>query len=238
MIGIIGAMDVEIEQLLLHMSHTNSKEIDGQTYIAGELEHMPVVITKSGVGKVNATIAALTLIRQYNANAIIFIGVAGALHPSLNIGDMIISSSCQEHDIDASTLGFPRGTVPYQAVSEYPADQQLVEQALAAAAQLQASEHIAIRTGKVLSGDQFISNRELVAYLHDELGGDCVEMEGAAVAHTCFVSSTPYVVIRSMSDRADQQAPVDFGEFTELAAVRACRLVKIMLHQLALSRTE
>jgi adenosylhomocysteine nucleosidase len=237
-IGIIGAMDVEIEQLLLHMLHTTRQEIDGQTYIAGELERMPVVVTKSGVGKVNATIAAMTLIRQYSVKAILFIGVAGALHPDLEIGDMIISNCCQEHDIDASILGFSRGTVPFQAVSEYPADDKLVQQALAAAVELQRSEQITIRAGKVLSGDQFISDKEVVSYLHNELGGDCVEMEGAAVAHTCYVTNTPYVVIRSMSDRADHQAPVDFDTFTELAAVRACRLVKFMLHQMALAGTE
>jgi adenosylhomocysteine nucleosidase len=236
MIGIIGAMDVEIEQLLLNMQRTESEERFGNQFITGVLADIPVVITKSGVGKVNASLSAFSLIREYNAKAILFIGVAGALHPELNIGDMIISTSCQEHDIDASTLGFPRGTIPYQAVSEYPADPHLVQAALKAATRLETSEVINIRSGKVLSGDQFISDPSVVEYLYQELAGDCVEMEGAAVAHICYQTSTPYVVIRSMSDRADHEAPVDFVKFTELAAIRSCKLVTSMLHLLQENR--
>jgi adenosylhomocysteine nucleosidase len=229
MIGIMGAMDVEIEQLLLEMDHTKSHDIFGNSFISGNLADVPVVITKSGVGKVNASISAQTLIREFQVTSLLFIGVAGALHPDLEIGDMIISASCQEHDIDASTLGFPRGTVPFQSISEYPADSKLVEIALIAATEL---DSVTVRTGKVLSGDQFISDAATVHYLHKELAGDCVEMEGAAVAHVCHLATIPYVVIRSMSDRADHEAPVDFVKFTELAAVRSCQLVTSMLHHI------
>jgi adenosylhomocysteine nucleosidase len=220
-------MDVEIEQLLLGMINTQSKDFYGNQFITGTLANVPIVITKSGVGKVNASISAQTLIREYQVDSVLFIGVAGALHPKLEIGDMIISSSCQEHDLDASTLGFPRGTVPYQSISEYPADSKLVQTALTAATEL---DGITVRTGKVLSGDQFISDPSLVQYLHTELNGDCVEMEGAAVAHVCYLAHIPYVVIRSMSDRADHEAPVDFVKFTELAAIRSSQLVTSMLH--------
>lgn len=236
MIGIIGAMDVEIEELLKNMNQTKSEERYKNQFISGILANMPVVVTKSGVGKVNASISALSLIRDYNVSAILFIGVAGAIHPDLHIGDMIVSTSCQEHDIDASTLGFPRGTIPYQSVSEYPADPKLVQIALQAAKELDLSDTVNVRSGKVLSGDQFISSRSAVEFLHQQLGGDCVEMEGAAVAHVCYQTDTPYVVIRSMSDQADQEAPVDFVQFTELAAVRSCKLVTSMLHLLQENR--
>ncbi|WP_037465375.1 5'-methylthioadenosine/adenosylhomocysteine nucleosidase [Shimazuella kribbensis] len=232
MIGIIGAMDVEIEQLLRNMEDTKSKNIYGNQFITGILANMTVAVTKSGVGKVNAALSAHTMIKEYNVTSIIFIGVAGALHPELNIGDMIVSTVCQEHDIDASTLGFPRGTVPFQQISEYPADSKLVQIALKSASELKWTESVTIRTGKVLSGDQFISDASLVEFLHQELAGDCVEMEGAAVAHVCYFTNIPYVVIRSMSDRADQEAPVDFVKFTELAAIRSCELVTSMLHQM------
>jgi adenosylhomocysteine nucleosidase len=232
MIGIIGAMDVEIEQLLRNMQDTKSKNIYGNQFITGVLADMHVVVAKSGVGKVNAALAAHTMIKEYHVSSIIFIGVAGALHPELNIGDMIVSTVCQEHDIDASILGFPRGTVPFQQISEYPADTNLVQIALKSASELAWTESVTIRAGKVLSGDQFISDASLVKFLHQELAGDCVEMEGAAVAHVCHMTHTPYVVIRSMSDRADQKAPVDFVQFTELAAIRSCELVTSMLHQL------
>lgn len=227
MIGIIGAMDVEIEQLLLEMAETDETKVFGNRFITGKLASMPVVVTKSGVGKVNAAICAQTMLHQYEVSSIIFIGVAGALNPKLGIGDMIISTSCQEHDIDASILGFPRGTVPYQAISEYPADPSLIQFAWEAANKL---DGIHVQKGKILSGDQFISDASLVNVLHKELAGDCVEMEGAAVAHVCYLTDIPYVVIRSMSDRADHGAPVDFVEFTKLAAVRSCQLVTSMLH--------
>jgi adenosylhomocysteine nucleosidase len=229
MIGIIGAMDVEIEQLLLEIKDKEQTTLYSNLYYKGTIGDIPVVITKSGVGKVNASIAAQTLIQHYEVSSIVFIGVAGALHPELDIGDMIISTSCQEHDLDASTLGFPRGTIPFQEVSEYPADPQLIDFALAAG---NALEGIQVRSGKVLSGDQFISDPNLVSWLQTELAGDCVEMEGAAVAHVCYLLQIPYVVIRSMSDRADHKAPVNFVEFTQLAAIRSGKLVTSMLHHI------
>lgn len=229
MIGIIGAMDVEIEHLLLEMKNMIHDEVSGSLFYRGTISEVPVVLTKSGVGKVNASIAAMTLIQRFQITSIIFIGVAGALHPDLDIGDMIISTSCQEHDIDASVLGFPRGTVPFQSISEYPADQKLVELALVASNTL---DGIQVRKGKVLSGDQFISDTTLVNWLHKNLSGDCVEMEGAAVAHVCHIFQIPYVVIRSMSDQADHAAPVNFVEFTKIAAVRSCELVTSMLHHI------
>ncbi len=227
MIGIIGAMDVEIEQLLHEMTDTEQTALYHSLYYKGTIGGNSVVITKSGVGKVNAAIAAQTLIHQYQVTSIVFIGVAGAIHPELDIGDMVISTSCQEHDLDASTLGFPRGAIPFQEVSEYPADPHLIEFALTAGNSL---KDIQVRKGKVLSGDQFITDSKLVSWLRSELAGDCVEMEGAAVAHVCYLFQIPYVVIRSMSDRADHAAPVNFIEFTQLAAIRSCKLVTNMLH--------
>jgi adenosylhomocysteine nucleosidase len=229
MIGIIGAMDVEIEQLLSTMRDAKPTEVFGNLHYTGTLAEVPVVITKSGVGKVNAAFSTQTLIHKYPLTSIIFIGVAGALHPELDIGDIIISTSCQEHDLDASILGFPRGTIPYQAVSEYPADSKLINLALTAANSLAG---VRMRAGKVLSGDQFISDATLVNKLHKELAGDCVEMEGAAAAHICYLTNTPYVVIRSMSDRADHTASVNYAEFTQLAADRSCQLVTSMLHHI------
>lgn len=229
-IGIIGAMDSEIARFLDEMELLDSVRIQGITYHRGKLCHVPVVVCKSGVGKVNAAICTQILIDRFQVESVIFTGVAGALHPNLEIGDLVISTECQQHDIDASPLGFPKGTIPFQETSVFPADAHLIEWATSAGEQIKG---VKVLTGKVLSGDQFISDVEMVKHLRDQFNGYCVEMEGAAVAHVCHLSKIPYVVIRSMSDRADHSAQVNFMEFTELAAERSCAMVRHMLQQKA-----
>jgi adenosylhomocysteine nucleosidase len=223
-IGLIGAMDSEIAHYLEAMESVESQTIYGIQFYQGRLEQHPVVLCKSGVGKVNAAICTQLLIERFRIEKIIFTGVAGALHPDLDIGDIVISTECQYHDIDASVLGFPKGTIPFQETSIFPADPDLIQLAVEAGEQ--------IGKQKVLSGDQFISDPQLVRLLHQDLSGVCVEMEGAAVAHVCFLTGVPYVVIRSMSDRADQSAHVNFVEFEKLAAKRSYRLVCSILQKL------
>jgi adenosylhomocysteine nucleosidase len=225
-IGIIGAMDSEIAKLLDEMGEVQTEEFQGICYHRGMLSGVPAVVTKSGVGKVNAAVCTQLLIDRFSVNAVIFTGVAGALHPDLDIEDIVISTECQQHDIDASVLGFPKGTIPFQEVSVFPADRQLIEWAKLAGKRI---EGVKVVVGKVLSGDQFISDPAKVAELRDEFHGVCVEMEGAAVAHVCHLANVPYVVIRSMSDRADHSAHVNFVEFTERAAERSCAIVRGML---------
>ncbi|SEM69909.1 5'-methylthioadenosine/adenosylhomocysteine nucleosidase [Lihuaxuella thermophila] len=229
-VGIIGAMDAEIARFLEEMQQVETREIQGIHYHKGELSGVPVVVCKSGVGKVNAAVCTQLLIDRYRVESVIFTGVAGALHSDLDIGDLVISTECQQHDMDASPLGFPKGTIPFQETSVFPADPGLIEWAKKAGESI---EGVKVLTGKVLSGDQFISDVEKVKQLREEFNGACVEMEGAAVAHVCHLSGVPYVVIRSMSDRADQTAQVNFLEFTELAAERSCLMVRHLLQQKA-----
>jgi adenosylhomocysteine nucleosidase len=228
-IGLIGAMDSEIAHYLEAMESVESQTIYGIQFYQGRLEQHPVVLCKSGVGKVNAAICTQLLIERFRIEKIIFTGVAGALHPDLDIGDIVISTECQYHDIDASVLGFPKGTIPFQETSIFPADPDLIQLAVEAGEQIGKQK---VMSGKVLSGDQFISDPQLVRLLHQDLSGVCVEMEGAAVAHVCFLTGVPYVVIRSMSDRADQSAHVNFVEFEKLAAKRSYRLVCSILQKL------
>ncbi|MBA4492831.1 5'-methylthioadenosine/adenosylhomocysteine nucleosidase [Paenactinomyces guangxiensis] len=230
MIGIIGAMDSEISRFLDEMEQVETQEFFGIVYYRGKLCNVPAVVCKSGVGKVNAAVCTQVLIDRYQAESVIFTGVAGALHPELEIGDLVISTECQQHDIDASPLGFPQGTIPFQEASVFPADACLIERAKKAGGQI---EGVKVLLGKVLSGDQFISDVRKVKELREKFNGTCVEMEGAAVAHVCHLIGVPYVVIRSMSDRADHSAQVNFMEFTELAAERSCAMVRNMLLQMA-----
>ncbi|MGA8944045.1 MAG: 5'-methylthioadenosine/adenosylhomocysteine nucleosidase [Thermoactinomyces sp.] len=221
-IGIIGAMEEEVASLLEQMDQVESCIYFGINYYRGILEETPVVLCKSGVGKVNAALCSQILIDRFHVEAIIFTGVAGALDPQLDIGDIVVSTECQQHDVDASALGFPRGTIPFQEVSLFPADPDLVRWAVSAGKSLDEAK---IVPGKVLSGDQFISDPLTVKELREQLQGSCVEMEGAAVAHVCWLAKIPYVVIRSISDRADHSAHVNFAEFTRLAAGRSSEIV-------------
>jgi adenosylhomocysteine nucleosidase len=225
-IGIIGAMDEEIASLLRLMEDVRSHTHYQITYYEGRLEGTPVVLCKSGVGKVNAALCTQVLIDRFQVQAIVFTGVAGALDPKLEIGDIVVSTECQEHDVDASALGFAKGIIPFQEVSVYPADPKWIGWAVKAGETL---EGVQVIQGKVLSGDQFISDLGKVKELRGQMEGACVEMEGAAVAHVSHLAGIPYVVIRSMSDRADHSANVNFTEFTQLAAKRSSEMVCRML---------
>lgn len=225
-IGIIGAMDEEIASLLHLMDNVRPHTYYRMTYYEGWLEGTPVVLCKSGVGKVNAALCTQILIDRFQVEAIVFTGVAGALDPKLNIGDIVVSTECQEHDMDASALGFAKGTIPFQDVSVFPADSHWMDWAVKAGETL---EGVQVVQGKVLSGDQFVSDPEKVKELREQMEGTCVEMEGAAVAHVAWLAGVPYVVIRSMSDQADHSADVNFEEFTQLAAQRSSEIVCRML---------
>lgn len=228
-IGIIGAMQEEIELLLAQLDSKRTERHAGITYHQGLFKGKKVVLTRSGVGKVNAAVCTQLLIDRYSADAVVFTGVAGAVDPQLNIGDIVISTSSVQHDVDVTALGFPRGTIPYQDVSEYPSDVRLISLAEEAGRKVYPGRCL---TGKVLSGDQFIADRSVVKSLFEELGGACTEMEGASVAQVCYMNDVPHVIIRSMSDKADGSAHVNFAEFTIEAANRSFAIVEEMIKEI------
>lgn len=220
-IGIIGAMAEEIE--LLHENVNVSSQVTkaGITYYEGTLHEKSIIYCKSGVGKVNAAVCTQILI-DLGADCVLFTGVAGAVDPKLNIGDIVVSTSCVQHDMDCSPLGFARGTIPFHPRSEFPADEILIRLASEASERLFSGRSL---KGKVLSGDQFIASRETVKLLHESLQGACAEMEGASVAQVCDMNETPFVIIRSMSDKADGSAHVNFSEFTVTASNNSYQII-------------
>lgn len=226
-IGIIGAMDEEIALYMEAMSQTTTTVKAGMTYYSGQLEGNDVVLCKSGVGKVNAAVTTQILIDQFQVKRVIFTGVAGAVHPELNIGDIVVSTDCIQHDMDVTPLGFAPGQIPYTEQWIWKADQTLMEKAVEAGKELEAG--VQVVTGRILSGDQFVASREKVAALYEQFGAHCTEMEGAAVAQVCAMNSIPFVVVRSMSDKADGSAHVNFVEFTKLASQRSFAIVSKML---------
>lgn len=226
-IGIIGAMDEEIALLLQGLEGQERTVQAGLAFISGRFHGKKVVVCKSGVGKVNAAVTAQILIDRFSVDAVFFTGVAGALNPGLDVGDIVISSSCQQHDMDCSAIGIPRGITPYQEVSDFPADPRLVKLAEEACARI-CKDH-KFMVGRVLSGDQFIADQEMVRFLRESMDGACVEMEGGAVGQVCHMNSVPYVMLRSMSDKADGTADVNFAEFTAAASKRSFEIVENMI---------
>ncbi|MGG1637903.1 5'-methylthioadenosine/S-adenosylhomocysteine nucleosidase [Paenibacillus sp. FSL A5-0031] len=220
-IGIIGAMAEEIELLHEHVNVVSEVTKAGITYYEGTLHGKTIIYCKSGVGKVNAAVCTQILL-DLGADCVLFTGVAGAVDPQLNIGDIVVSTSCVQHDMDCTPLGFALGTIPFHPRSEFPADERLIELASAASNRLFSGRSI---QGKVLSGDQFIASRESVKLLHEKLQGACAEMEGASVAQVCDMNNTPFVIIRSMSDKADGSAHVNFPEFTVIASNNSYQII-------------
>ncbi|RNA70663.1 5'-methylthioadenosine/adenosylhomocysteine nucleosidase [Alteribacter keqinensis] len=229
-VGIIGAMKEEIEYFLKQgTSFTEEKKAHLTLYKGSWHEH-EVVITRCGVGKVNAAVTTQILIDLYNVEAILFTGVAGALAPSLEVGDLVVSTACIEHDLDASPLGFKRGEVPmFNGPSTFPADEKLVSLSYEAAKDLNVS---AVMKGIVLSGDQFIADWDQVNELREMFEGACVEMEGAAVGHAAMVNNVPFVILRSISDKANGEAAGSFTTFVEESAERSAKIVEQMLSRM------
>ncbi len=227
MIGIIGAMDSEIQLLLEDLQDRRDEHFGSFTLHVGRLENHPVTIAKCGVGKVNA--AALTqLMMLQDIDQVIFTGVAGALDSSLNVGDIVISQDTMQSDPDVTVLGYKLGEIPGEALT-WVADPGLVEIAQNAAHTV---EGIQVKVGRILSCDQFIASPEKSRWIYETFNGLCTEMEGAATAQICSKWQVPFVIIRSISDSANHSAKVDFREFTVLAATRAKQVVRAMLRSM------
>ncbi len=229
-LGVMGAMREEIHQLRLAMDVTREFTYAGNTFYEGTLHEVSIVLCQSGVGKVNSAMCTQLLVDRFGISQLIFTGVAGALHPQLHIGDIVVSTDAQYHDMDASPLGFARGVIPFAERSIFVADAALVDLAYQVSCRLYPGK---VHQGRVLSGDQFIASRDMVTILHEQLGGWCTEMEGSAVAHVCDANEIPFVIIRSMSDRADGSAHVNFTEFVQVVAEHSAAIVQGICKQIS-----
>ena len=229
-IGIIGAMDVEVKTLKEAASVTKTATIAGMEFCEGRLGEKDVVIVKCGMGKVNAGICANTLINDFGCTKIINTGVAGSLDNKIDIGDIVVSTDAVQHDFDVSFLGFSKGEIPYTGKYAFPADTDLRSAAVTAVKECAPEVHVF--EGRVCSGDQFISKTQQKETITTNFGGMCCEMEGAAVAQACFLSSTPFVIIRAISDKPDETEYVDYTVFEAQAAERCAKIVRYMVEKL------
>ena len=230
MIGIIGAMDEEVEQLVEVMEITREETKACMTFKAGKLAGKDVVIVRSGIGKVNAAACTQILVDDFKADYIINTGIAGSLKAEIDIADVVISSDVLHHDMDATGFGYPLGQIPRMDVLSFEADKHLIDVAKEACAKV--LPEIGTHIGRVVSGDQFISDKAVKERISSNFDGFCTEMEGAAIAQVSYLNKVPFVIIRAMSDKADGSADVTYDEFVKVAAHNSKDIVLNMLKAL------
>ena len=228
--GIIGAMELEVEELKKEMAVTAVIRKAGMDFHEGSLNGTPVVIVRCGIGKVNAALCVQILIDEFKVSHVINTGVAGSLNAGLDIGDILISRDAIHHDMDVRVFGYRLGEVPQMGFREFKADEKLMELAKKACEKVNPDIHVMY--GRVVSGDQFISSKEVKEHLIAEFQGDCAEMEGASIAHGAYLNNTPFVIIRAILDKADDSAEMDYPTFESAAARHSAALVKEMLKEL------
>ena len=228
-LGIIGAMDVEVATLKAKMENVTVTTVARMEYFAGTLEGLHVVVVQCGVGKINAAMCTQILIDRFDVTHIVNTGIAGSLCADLDIGDLVISQDAIHHDFDLRFWGRPVGQVPGMDVIAFPADDQLTEAAFAAAETVNPGHN---RQGRVASGDQFICSKAQKEKIIADTQASCAEMEGASIAHTAYRNGIPFVIIRAISDKADDSAEMDYPTFEAIAAARCaevtCRLAKAL----------
>ena len=227
MIGIIGAMEEEVAALKEDMDIQETVEQASMVFCKGKLCGKDVVVVRSGIGKVNAGICAQILVDRFRADMLINTGIAGSLDARIDIGDMVISTDALHHDMDATIFGDAIGQIPRMDTLAFPADEELVQKA--AKANEKANPDIRTFTGRVASGDQFISSGEAKEKIVENFHPLCVEMEGAGIAQAAYLNKVSYVIIRAISDKADNSATLDYPTFERQAIAHSVRLMKEFL---------
>ena len=229
-LGIIGAMQLEVEPLLANLKKGQHRTIAGSVFHEGELEGTGVVIVQCGVGKVNAALCAQILCSTYGVTHIVNTGIAGSLSPMLDIGDLVVSQDAMYHDFDCVHFGYEMGKVPGMDTVAFPADKTLMELALEAVEAVHPGHG---RIGRVATGDLFVAEKAAKQRIIDVTGAVCTEMEGAAIAHTAYRNQVPFVILRAISDKADDSAEMDYPTFERIAAHHCASLTMMLAKKLS-----
>ncbi len=229
-IGIIGAMEEEVNLLKESADITKTTVIAGMEFCEGTIDGKAVIIVQCGMGKVNAGICANTLINNFGCTKIINTGVAGSLDNQIDIGDIVVSVDAVQHDFTVEAIGFEKGEIPYTGRYAFPADETMRKAAVEAVKET--VPEIQVFEGRICSGDQFISEREQKDKIISDFGGICCEMEGAAIAQACYLNDTPYVIIRAISDKMDGSNSVEYEKFKASAAENCAKSVLAMIKKL------
>ena len=228
-LGIIGAMEEEVETLLQLMEEKKETEKAGSVFYDGILEELPVTVVQCGVGKVNAALCTQILCDCFGVTHLVNTGIAGSLCADLDIGDLVVSRDAMYHDVDAVAFGYPMGKVPGMDVTTFPADDTLLGYAFAAAEEVNPGH---TKIGRVASGDQFVASKEVKQRIIDLTRALCTEMEGAAIAQTAYRNKLPFVILRAISDKADDSTTMDYPSFERIAAHCCAAVTQALAKQL------
>ncbi len=225
--GIIGAMDSEVSSLKEAMTDKKTSSVSGMEFCEGILDGHDVVVVKCGIGKVNAGSCAQLLINVFGVDRVINTGVAGSLDASIDIGDIVVSSDVVQYDFDLTPLGFAPGEMDSPAVDAFLSDEEMRKSAVKAVEE--SAPDIHVFEGRICTGDQFVASREKKESIRSSFGGLCCEMEGGAIGQVCILNNTPFVIIRAISDKADDSEEMAFAEFEKAAAARCAAITRYMI---------
>lgn len=228
-IGIIGAMEEEVSSLMKEMVIQDKVEKCGMEFNEGELQGKQVVVVKSGIGKVNAAVCTQVLVDDFKVNSVINVGVAGGINKDIFPGDVVISSNLVQHDMDTTAFGDKMGQIPRLETFDFRCDEKLVENAKTACKDI--TKHN-VFVGRIVSGDQFIASVEKIKWLEQEFDAMACEMEGASIAQVCYLNNVPFIVIRSISDNANNGAHADFEKFKQVAVNNSLDIIRNMLQNM------
>ncbi len=226
-IGIIGAMDEEVSQIKSMMTNAQLAVKASMEFNSGTLGGKEIVVVRSGIGKVNAAVCTQILIDEYNVEAVINTGIAGSLKNEINIGDMVLSTDALQHDVDATEFGYDYGIIPRMETSVFLADSKLLE--IASSVCKNVNPDINVFLGRVVSGDQFIGDKTKKDWIANRFQGYCTEMEGAAIAQTAYLNNIPFLIVRAISDKADDSAQMDYSDFEAKAIEHSVNLMSALI---------
>ena len=226
-IGIIGAMQPEVEAIIAALTNSESETISGITFYTGTIWGKSVAVAKCGIGKVFAALCAEIMILKYSPDLLVNTGVGGAIGGGLNCGDVVIADKLCQHDMDTSAIGDPKGLVSGINMIYFEADHNareiLLEQGRALG--------LAVKSGTVATGDKFIADADDKRRIASDFSASVCEMEGCAIAQTAFVNSTPFAVVRAISDSADGEATMDYPTFLSIAAANSTKLTLALVRE-------
>lgn len=228
-IGIIGAMPEEVASLIAEMSIEKKVKKAMMEFNHGRIYDKEVVIVVSGIGKVNAAVCTQILADDFNVDAVINVGIAGGIGTNIYPGDVVVATDLVQHDMDTTSFGDRPGQIPNMDVFDFKCDEKLVELAKKACEEI---KDINSFSGRIVSGDQFIANVEKIRWLSEEFGALSCEMEGASIAHVAYLNQKPFVVIRSISDNANNGAHMDYEKFKEISVKNSNRILRTMLQSM------
>ncbi|TGY41730.1 5'-methylthioadenosine/adenosylhomocysteine nucleosidase [Clostridium sartagoforme] len=228
-LGIVSAMQEELDLLLKDMTINEETKKANMTFYKGTLDNKDIIAVVCGIGKVNAAVCSQILISEFNVTSIINVGVAGGIGKDIYPGDVVVGTNLVQHDMDTTVFGDPHGQIPRLDTFDFKCDEALIKASLEACEEI---KEINTFSGRIISGDQFISSVEKIQWFEKEFNAMACEMEGASIAQVCYLNNIPFVVIRSISDNANNGAHMDYEKFIPIAVRNSTILLKNIIRKL------